>query len=145
MSRVCRSVLFFAGAALLALVPGCGEKNTPALCVVTGTVTKADGSALTEGLVTFASNEGFSASAPINADGSYAVTSQFGKGLPLGVYKVMITPADQLQVLDGDAPPPRPKKAGAGEVPAKYRDFSTSGWQFEAAKSSQSFDLKLIP
>lgn len=145
MNGVGRSAWFFAAAALLPLAAGCGGNNAPALCLVTGKVMKADGVALTGGLVTFASNEGFSASAPIKADGTYAVTSQFGNGLPLGVYKVMITPADQMEVLDGDAPPPRLQKTGTGEIPAKYRDFATSGWQFEAAKTSQTFDLKLTP
>ena len=77
-------------AAIGLLIAGCGRAGPP-IAPVSGTV-RMNGKPLTEGNVCFASAEGFAASAPVKPDGTFRLGSQYGKGIPLGTYRVTVVP-----------------------------------------------------
>lgn len=127
---------------LLVLVAGCGGNDAPPLSKISGKVISS-GKPLTHGMVSFASEEGFGASASIDEQGNYTLSSQYGSGIPVGTYSVTVTPPPREEVDMGDGPPSPAARNQYPEIPMKYRDFSTSGLQFTVEQGRQTFDLNL--
>ena len=125
------------------ILTGCGRSDGPRLGQVSGTVT-LNGKPVSNGVVTFMSEEGFGASAPLNAEGNYTLRSQYGVGIPLGNYKVIVAPPS-AQAQDLAAPSGQPTAQTASEIPKKYHEFATSGFEFKIERGKQEFDLDLTP
>jgi hypothetical protein len=70
---------------LISLSMGCGSQ-----CTVTGKVTFADGTPLTEGQVVFES-AALTAKGNIMADGSYSMNAGSDTGIPKGAYQISIS------------------------------------------------------
>ena len=136
----CRSFsatsLFF-GLLTLATLVGCGESVES---TVFGTVS-LEGVLLERGTVTFSplSNQGRSATGPINAEGKYQVQAAMTGGLPAGEYEVSITSREPA------TPHPRggPPTPGKLITPAFYRNPDISGLRFEVVPGPNEFDLEL--
>ena len=100
----------------------CGK--APPLTTVSGQVT-FQGKPVARGEVCFASDTGFAINAAIGSDGMYEVRrSHLGGGIPPGSYKVMdaAPPAEFNESDVVTVPVPE-----CPDIPAKYRQFSTSG------------------
>jgi hypothetical protein len=124
--------------AWLSLVGGCGGTG-PALAPVTGKVTVA-GAPLTSGTVNFESvDRGFAAPGVLQSDGTYKVRSQHGDGLPIGRYRVSITPPPGNDPLGGKKAPP------SSPIPEKYRSFTTSGLDADVRPGAGPFNFELSP
>lgn len=123
---------------LVSVGMGCGK--TPALTTVAGKVTFR-GTPVARGEVHFVSDGGFGVSAQIGTDGMYAVRrSHLGGGIPHGTYKVIVTPppvpfneSDTVSVPQPDCP----------DIPAKYREFSTSGLTIKLGQAARRYDISL--
>lgn len=89
------------------------------------------------------SEDGFGVSAPIGSQGTYSIyRSQYGKGIPLGTYKVIVTPP-RTEIDESIEPGKQAKQPLCPEIPRKYCDFSTSGLEFTVGKDTQKFDIHL--
>jgi hypothetical protein len=90
------------------------------------------GGNLPEGtVVTFLSKEGYIASGNSGSDGSFKLTFEGGDSIPVGTYKVQLSPAAGA---GGDVPsdPSKPiPETPPLPFPVKYTASSTSGLQFE--------------
>jgi hypothetical protein len=127
---------------ILLLAHGCGRNNTPPLSAISGQVTFQE-RPVTQGEVHFMSEEGFGVSAPIDSQGTYSICrSQYGKGIPVGTYKVIVTPPP-TDIDESIEPGKQAKQPLYPEIPPKYRDFSTSGLEFTVGKDAQKFDIHL--
>jgi hypothetical protein len=92
---------------------------------VRGKVVLAD-KPVSAGTVVFDNRElGVSRLAELRPDGTFVEQSVGFPGLPVGEYRVAVTP---LPISKGDFVPVAPRKAAAGEppIPARYRDVETS-------------------
>ncbi|MDR1382359.1 MAG: hypothetical protein LBJ67_00720 [Planctomycetaceae bacterium] len=130
---VCVILLFM----ILVMITGCG-KNLK----VSGTVTFADGSPLTAGLVCFIAEDGSTGRGEINSDGTYIMGFESKKdGIPKGgTYKVLIINAVKEEGHDKTGMPI--------EVPlinAKHSNAATSGLTFIADGKSRTFDITVEP
>lgn len=123
---------------------GCSRDQHPPLSRVSGKVTSS-GKPLVHGQVCFMSSEGFGASAIVDADGNYSLRSQYGRGIPVGTYKVIVTAPVLEEATPGDTPSPSPpnQEDRFPEIPKKYRDFSTTNLQLAVQAGEQTFDLDL--
>lgn len=129
----------------LCMIFGCQSENSIPLGAVSGTVTRGD-ERLDEGQVSFMSRDGFGANAPIDSEGRYELTSQYGNRIPAGTYHVVVVPASHLEIPVGDTPPAirnDKKQADTSKVPQKYWDFATSGLQYEIRSGKQTIDIRL--
>src|SRR5437773_564693 len=81
-------------------VSGCGGGLSP----VRGTVTLEDGKPLTKGLIVAERAEGgapITARGQVHTDGSFELsTHKLGDGVPLGKYRVLISPQDMSEIPD---------------------------------------------
>jgi hypothetical protein len=120
--------------ALLTVVAGCGDEKRP----VRGTVTLADGSPLTKGMVVFERMEGgaaLTARGEIRPDGGYELsTDKLGDGVPPGKYRVLINPLDLSDIPDE-------KKNLPFDI--KYLKFETSGLEYEVKPGPNDYPIKL--
>jgi hypothetical protein len=107
-----------------------------------------DDKPVTGAMVLFENKEqGVAIQAPLDGDGRYQVKTYEGEGLPLGSYKVAVTPGRIMQPgeelpLAGKAnyPPPPPP----AEIPERYRSVATSGLTIEVRQGDKpSFDFDL--
>ena len=109
---------------LISLSVGCGGN-----AVVTGKVTFADGTPLTEGQVNFESS-GLSSRGTIQPDGTYSLETGEGKGIPRGSYQVSITGFAGPRMVD-TAPPGSPPQMRPvfreSPIDRKYFNPETSG------------------
>jgi hypothetical protein len=108
-----------------ALSLGCHRKQQIAWGSVRGKVLLAD-KPVSAGTVVFDNRElGVSRLAELRPDGSFVEQSLDFPGLPVGEYRVAVTP---LPISKGDFVPVAPRKPAAGEppIPARYRDVETS-------------------
>jgi hypothetical protein len=130
--------------ATTAILCGCSNSG-PAKGTATGTVT-LNGRPVTQGSVVFQNAEaGVSQMVPLGADGSFEMRSYEGPGIPVGSYKVIITPRTMSQgeqplaeAPTPDQPPPQ------SEIPAKYQDAATTPLTAEVRKGiNPSFDFAL--
>ena len=119
-------------AAALALAVGCGSGKPTGK--VSGTVL-LQGKPLTRGTVNFLMKEkGIGAEAPIDATGKYA----FATPLEAGTYAVSVTPPPPEPVPPGT----RPAKVAA-EIPAKFREPTSSGLTFTVKSGANTYDIVL--
>lgn len=136
---------------IMVLAAGGGCSDAKPVFAVSGQVT-FEGKPVTRGVVHFASNAGFGASAPIGPGGTYSVSrSHLGKGIPQGTYRVIVTPpavefneSGPLITADGrsasiEAAPEQP------DIPRKYREFATSGLKCTVDETSPHFDIRMAP
>lgn len=131
------------GVLSLLILTDCSRSDIPPLGQVSGKVT-SKGKPVFDGVVTFMSENGFGVSAPLNGEGGYALRSQYGLGIPIGSYKVTVTPP-LVPASDVATPAERPAVRTALEIPKKYREFATSGFEFKIESGSQKLDLDLVP
>jgi len=120
---------------------GCGGGG-PAIAPVSGEV-RLDGKPLAEGYIQFASPTGFGAGSALKADGKFRFRSQYGNGIPLGVYRVAIVPPPP----EGPIPMVPDRKAKKGlpisQIPMKYRDMGTSGLSADVKVGNNDFQFEL--
>lgn len=124
---------------------------------VTGKVT-VDGQPLAKGCQVYfqADKGGYTAAGVVGDDGQYTVAYAGGSGLPIGDYRVQLspplvvdpapaaTPVDPTQMagrMKLSAKSKRPEEAGP--FPSKYLSMETSGMKFrvEANQNTANFDL----
>jgi hypothetical protein len=132
-------------AALPALVPalllslsGCGGNGTP-VGEVSGKVT-FQSNPVGEGRVTFQNTKtGAADEALLNSNGTYALT----KPLPVGEYKVMVTPLIVRRQVDGKGPVVGEEKPGPN-IPQKYRTIGSTDLKatVKEGKNDLDFDMK---
>lgn len=120
---------------------GCGGGDEPVPVAVSGNVS-FKGQPVTQGVVFFMSDQGFGASAEIDAQGRYVIRSQYGKGIPAGTYRVSVTPPPEA-ANESDAAPISAAKETHPEIPPKYRDFSTSGLTVDLGDKPMVFDIQM--
>ncbi|MSR32189.1 MAG: carboxypeptidase regulatory-like domain-containing protein [Gemmataceae bacterium] len=100
-----------------------------------------DGQPLKEGTVSLENTEkGIALTGQIQPDGSFELSSHKGAGLPVGSYKVAVSPSPMLQSAEeiplvGKNPKP-PKDVSKSPVPAKYLKSATSGLTAEVKEGS---------
>ncbi len=117
---------------------GCGPAP-PQLVPVSGTVL-LDNAPLSSGVVTFISDDGIVASAPLSDDGSFRLRSQYGDGIPQSVYRVAILPQmDDPSALEMQGPAPR----GLSVIPIKYQDIATSDLTANSGEQSE-YTFRLV-
>lgn len=120
---------------------GCGEGRSP----VRGQVTYADGTPLSWGTVVFEGNEGgkaVMARGDIQEDGTFTMgTEKPGDGVVPGKYRVLVTtPASS------EGGPPlgeRDRTVRGPTVDSRYKDFNTSGLEFEVKPGPNEFPIKV--
>jgi hypothetical protein len=123
---------------LVLVALGCGK--APPLTTVSGQVT-FQGKPVARGEVCFASDTGFAINAAIGSDGMYEVRrSHLGGGIPPGTYKVMVAapPAEFSESDVVTVPVPE-----CPDIPAKYRQFSTSGLTITLDQPGCRYDIPL--
>jgi hypothetical protein len=110
------------------------------LNTVVGTVTLADGSPLTRGLVIFdgiMDGKTVSPRGEVKPDGTFVLgTLKPGDGVPAGKYRVLINPLDSSEVPDELKKLP---------FDYKYCRLETSGLEFEVKPGKNEFPIKLDP
>lgn len=89
-----------------------------------------------------AGSEGKSGSAALQADGSYKLGGEFGDKIPLGSYKVSLSPPSAASSADPSATTPGADPTG-GSLPAKYLSGDTSGWSADVKAGENTFDFKV--
>ncbi|HWL08338.1 MAG TPA: carboxypeptidase-like regulatory domain-containing protein [Planctomicrobium sp.] len=127
----------------LVFLSGCGSRKEIPIASVSGIVTYQE-KPVTQGDISFMSNQGFGASAQIDSDGRYSLRSQYGKGIPLGTYKVIVTPPPIL-VNESENPRPQVQEKTHPEIPKKYRHFSTSELEIEIGEKPVTFNINMEP
>ncbi|HEY7326704.1 MAG TPA: hypothetical protein VH592_03625 [Gemmataceae bacterium] len=132
-----RLVIVLSGG-LLFLFSGCGYFENAGS--VSGTVSYK-GQSLSEGSVSFVSDNGKVVTGPIDKGGRYSVSS-----VPIGSAKVTVS------VVGADGTPPisfaGPPKSAQGtttgpKIPVRYAVTATSGLQHSVTKGRQQFDIDL--
>jgi hypothetical protein len=118
---------------------GCGGDGTP-VGEVSGKVT-FQSNPVGEGRVTFqnTTKTGAADEALLNSNGTYALT----KPLPVGEYKVMVTPLIVRQQVDGKGPVVGEEKP-APNIPQKYRTIGSTDLKatVKEGKNDLDFDMK---
>ena len=126
-------------------VTGC-FRSGPTISKVAGKVT-LNGQPFSQGVINFASASGFCVQGKLAADGTYGFHSQYGKGIPLGLYKISILPPppDPRATADTGVPLYTGQSEGPA-IPQKYRSFDTSGFTAEVREQEENrfdFEMKL--
>lgn len=131
------AALLVALVALLPCLSGCGGGGPPA-GEVSGKVT-FEGKPVKEGLVSFMSQAGTGDEAQLNSEGAFTIT----KPLPVGDYKVMVTPLI-VRGQDGGKGPEVGIERPAPDIPAKYRVIGTTDLKatVKEGKNQFNFDMK---
>jgi len=125
--------------ALLAAASGCHRGEV--LAEVTGLVTLA-GKPLTQGYVIFRNEaKGVHMTAEIGPDGRYRASTAGGFGLPLGEYRVAISPPIP-DIPFGPAKSP-PKPGDILPLPEKYTRPETSGLAFQLTDEGTTIDVEM--
>jgi len=138
----CRLVTFPVCHRLLiqvALLCLCGCGSSAPVGEVAGKVT-FKGRSVSEGRVTFQNLQtGAADEAELNSDGTYAMKSP----LPVGEYKVMVSPLIVRKQVDGKGPVVGVEKA-APDIPDKYRTIGSTDLKktVKEGKNELNFDLK---
>ena len=101
------------------------------------------GQPVSEGIVLFSCvAKGVNMTAPLKEDGSYEVIMAKGAGLPLGEYKVSVSPPQPFYQI-GQKAPQQPKQYP--NIPAKYRNFQTSGLSVNIIDGDNPFNIEMTP
>jgi hypothetical protein len=127
---------------IIAIVAGCGKAG-PKLAPVSGTIT-LDGAPLTDAVVSFVSASGYVSSAPLDANGHFKLTTQYGPGLPLGDYLVSVLPqnpagngATMEAAMKSNRPSPRSR------IPERYQYPNRSGLNATVQDGPAEFTFRL--
>ena len=132
----CLGVLAVLGFAL----SGCGESREKPQPVF-GKVT-FQGKPVSAGTIRFSNPQAaIDMTADLRSDGTYEIVTAHGAGLPEGTYQVAITPPRIDVPLIG----PPPKTPECRDIPAKYRQPSTSGLTLTLKPDVKSFDVDMNP
>ena len=100
------------------------------------------GTPLSEGLVFFSNNDkGIHMSGEVKPDGSYEIITAKGAGLPLGTYQVRVRPP--LEPLPAGIGLVAPKSKEHPNIPAKYREYETSGLTITVKDGTNQFDIPM--
>lgn len=101
---------------------------------VSGKVT-LDGQPVTEGVVSFMSDSGYSTTADIQSGGSFSVTT----GMPTDKYTVSVSPPEPTEAL-----PPGEAEMARSPIPPGYYNESTSDivQEIKEGENSITIDLK---
>ena len=119
-----------------------GCKQPEKLGKIGGKVT-FQGQPVTEGMVLFSCiDKGVNMTAPLKEDGSYEIIMAKGAGLPLGAYKVCVSPPPVFYPI-GTKAPSQPKQYP--NIPAKYRNYQTSGLTMNIEDGENVFDIDMKP
>jgi len=131
----------FVAFALTVAIAGCGDPRGPT-GTVSGQVT-FEGQPVTEGMVSYVSDEGHGASGQLDSAGNYTLVTVDGPGVPVGNYKVAIRPplAEEPDELPIDYVPPDEEEYP--NIPSKYRSPSTSGFTAAVKEGDNSFDFDM--
>jgi hypothetical protein len=130
------SMLVMAGLA----VSGC--KPAEKLGRIGGKVT-FQGKPVSEGIVLFSCiDKGVNMTAALDKEGRYEIIMAKGAGLPLGAYKVCVTPPPEFYPI-GQPAPPKPKQYP--NIPEKYRNYQTSGLTVTVQDGENPFDIDMKP
>jgi hypothetical protein len=128
---------------LAVTIGGCGSSapDRPATVPVKGKVTYK-GQPVTKGTVSFQPDQGSPATAEIQPDGTYSLsTFQPGDGAVPGHYRVgIIANTADPTMIPGSTPGYKPPK---DLVPKKYNDPMTSGLEATVSKDGKDVDLDL--
>jgi len=121
---------------------GCDRGET--LGKVSGKVT-FQGKPVTDGLLVFSNHaKGVHMTAKLSPDGRYELQTARGFGLPLGTYKVAVSPPVFDPPMPGmPAPPPRPK--AYDNIPKQYFSPETSGLTITVVDGDNPFDIDMKP
>jgi len=134
------AVLGTALALFVLLLAGCDKRAVPT-GTVSGQVTHHGGKPLKDAEISFIAPQlGSGASAQLDADGRYAVNTP----LKAGSYQVMVAPP-ATPYKPGDAPATKPAEIENPDIPAKVRDWATSGLIAEIKEGKNenvNFDLQ---
>ena len=144
--RTCPLIMKRLSAVLLGILAiwtvGCGKDKM--IGRVFGKVT-FQGQPVSEGLILFVDREqGIHMSAKIGPDGSYELKLAEDYGLPVGTYRVLVTPP----LIEGsEIGPlgPRPKTVIYDNLPTKYRNQQTSGLSLIVKEGDNPFDVDMTP
>jgi hypothetical protein len=140
--------VLFALATAFLLSSGCKKKTVDGPAgTVSGKVT-FKGNAVPEGCVVIFSPEsgGESATGTVDSGGSFKLYYKGGTDIPVGKYKVNVTPAvvNETPQEAMERSMRKEKLKGESEVPQKYRRPETSGETFDVkeGKNTYSLDMK---
>jgi hypothetical protein len=118
---------------------GCGKGEIRGR--VSGKVT-SQGHTVSNGMVFFGNfQKGIHAAAKLSADGSYEVKTLKGVGLPLGTYKVFLSPAPKTS--KGAPLDEAPQVEEGSDIPPKYSNPGTSGLTLTVAEGENRFDIAM--
>jgi hypothetical protein len=97
--------------------------------------------------ISFEGDTGAATQATVGEDGTYEIKTHQGAGLPVGNYKVAISPGATLQAGD-EVPlagkPLPPRKPPSTDIPEKFYKTATSGLKIEVKKGDNPpFDFDL--
>ncbi|WP_148592906.1 peptidase associated/transthyretin-like domain-containing protein [Aquisphaera giovannonii] len=111
-----------------------------------GKVLLKDDKPLSAGRVVFTlQGRGLDFSAPISADGTFTMTSQFGDGIPEGSYLVRVEP-EAPTTLGPAGKKPAAKGAWTQPYPESYSDETTSGLTAKVNPGENTLEpFKLVP
>lgn len=123
----------------LGLSSGCsGGPAADPTAAVAGKVT-FKGTPVSEGIVNFYdATRGNAAAAKLGADGTYSVDA-----VVLGDYSVFVTPLPVETPVD--ATKPAPPQVDPANIPAKYRDATTSGFKTTVKAGTNKADFEMAP
>ena len=130
---------------LLGLLAGCSGKTVPH-GEVQGRVT-LNGQPVTFGTVVFRQVDGpLVRNASLEPDGTYVVRAFEELGLPVGTYRVTVSPISMLQgddVVFASAPLSRPQPSAAPVIPKKYLTPESSGLKLNVVEGQNRLDVEL--
>jgi len=137
-----RIVYFLFACALAAPCPGCGRPGPPT-GEVAGKVTFR-GAPVEEGTVTLYNAEtGFTAEASLGAGGTFGGQGPW-QAVPVGTYRVTVTPPMYLDSSDPKTPPVMMEKK-VRNIPELYRRDGTTPLTAEVKEGKNELTFDLVP
>lgn len=125
---------------LLAAAPGChrGEQ----LGKITGRVT-LDGKPISPGIVMFCNfSKGVHITALLDGEGKYELQTAKGFGLPLGSYRVAVSPLPPEPPIPG-GPPAAAHSSPLNNIPPRYLDPETSELETTVEAGENVYNIEL--
>jgi hypothetical protein len=136
-----RNEFFLAAILLATAITGCNRGEI--LAPVTGVVT-LEGKPIPRATVQFRNDQkGVHMQAEADQQGRYVVRMANGDGLPLGEYKVCVSPPIQDHPLGPIKAPPPNVDPYADTIPRKYRDVKTSELTLTVSEQTPAFDIDM--
>ena len=129
---------------LMVIAAGCGSGTTVELAPVHGTVTY-QGKPLQQGRVVFqpdSSTPGPPATAAIQPDGSYVLTTIGRDGAPVGKHVVTVHCRREITREEATANS-QVLQVGESLIPIKYSNVAQTPFHFEVREGSNEFDISL--